>query len=160
QPEPPQPLARSTGRRLWLARWLARPDNPLTARVMVNRVWQAHFGRGLVRTANDFGVMGEPPTPPQLLARLAAAFAAKGWNIKELHRSIILSSTYRMASRGQPESVRLDPAGALLSRWRQRRLEAEAVRDSILAVSGRLNPQMGGPGLYPDLPRAVLEGQS
>jgi hypothetical protein len=168
QPEPPQPLARSTGRRLWLARWLTRPDNPLTARVIVNRVWQAHFGRGLVRTANDFGVMGEPPTHPELLDWLAAEFMAKGWSIKELHRSIILSSTYQMSSstedrqagRGLPEAARLDPSGAMLSRWRQRRLEAEAVRDSILAVSGRLNPQTGGPGMYPDLPRAVLEGQS
>jgi hypothetical protein len=160
QPAPPRPLPHSTGRRLWLARWLTRPDNPLVARVMVNRLWQHHSGRGLVGTANDFGVMGEPPTHPELLDWLAAEFVARGWSVKALDRLIVLSGTYRQAAAAAPEAVRLDPKALLLGRWRQRRLEAEAVRDSMLAVSGRLNPQMGGPGVYPTLPRAVLEGQS
>jgi hypothetical protein len=160
QPDPPRPLARSTGRRLWLARWLTSPDNPLTARVLVNRLWQHHFGKGIVASANDFGVMGDPPTHPELLDWLAAEFMAGGWHIKALQRTIVLSSTYQTAGAFQPEAARVDPKDALLWRWRQRRLEAEAVRDSILAVSGRLNLQAGGPGVYPPLPRAVLEGQS
>jgi hypothetical protein len=160
QPEPPRPLAGSTGRRLWLARWLTRPDNPLVARVMVNRIWQHHFGKGLVATANDFGRMGEPPTHPELLDWLAAEFVARGWSVKALDRLIVLSATYRTAASGRPDGARADPKAALLGRWRPRRLEAEAVRDSMLAVSGRLNPQMGGPSVYPPLPRAVLEGQS
>jgi hypothetical protein len=160
QPEPPRPLAGSTGRRRWLTRWLTRPDNPLVARVMVNRIWQHHFGRGLVATANDFGTMGEPPTHPELLDWLAAEFVARSWSVKALDRLIVLSSTYRTAAGDRPGVGKADPRAALLGRWRPRRLEAEAVRDSLLAVSGRLNPEMGGPGVYPPLPRAVLEGQS
>jgi hypothetical protein len=160
QPEPPPPLTHSTGRRLWLARWLTHPDNPLVARVMVNRIWQHHFGRGLVANANDFGTMGEPPTHPALLDYLAAEFVARGWSVKALDRLIVLSSTYRLAAASGPEGARLDPKATLLCRWRPRRLDAEVMRDSMLAVSGRLNPQMGGPGVYPPLPRAVLEGQS
>jgi hypothetical protein len=159
QPEPPRPLAGSTGRRLWLARWLTRPDNPLVARVMVNRIWQHHFGRGLVATANDFGTMGEPPTHPALLDWLAAEFVARGWSVKALDRLIVLSAAYRTAAESSG-TARGDPKAALFGRWRPRRLEAEAVRDSLLAVSGRLNPEMGGPGVCPPLPRAVLEGQS
>jgi hypothetical protein len=160
QPDPPRPRAHSTGRRLWLARWLTRPDNPLVARVMVNRIWQHHFGRGLVATANDFGTVGEPPTHPELLDWLASEFVARGWSVKALDRLIVLSSTYRLAATSRPDAARLDPKASLLGRWRPRRLEAEAVRDSMLAASGQLNPQMGGPGVYPTLPRAVLEGQS
>ncbi len=160
EPEPPRPTAKSTGRRLWLARWLASPDNPLTARVLVNRVWQGHFGRGLVPTANDFGTAGEPPTHPELLDWLAADFVAGGWRLKPLHRMIVLSNVYQMSASVPEEAVRADPKGALLGRWRQRRLEAEAVRDSMLAVSGRLNLEQHGPGVYPTLARAVLEGQS
>jgi hypothetical protein len=154
QPAPPQALAKSTGRRLWLARWMTSPDNPLVARVMVNRIWQHHFGKGIVATPNDFGVVGEPPTYPELLDWLASEFRANGWKQKPLHRLIVLSNAYRMST--APASTR----AAFLSHWPQRRLEAEAVRDSILAVSGRLNPQQGGPSVYPTLPRAVLEGQS
>jgi hypothetical protein len=160
QPDPPTPLERSTGRRLWLAHWLASRDNPLTARVLVNRVWQHHFGTGLVATANDFGVMGEPPSHPELLDWLKDEFVAGGWRLKRLHRLIVLSNTYQEAARFDPAAARLDPKGALLWRWRPRRLEAEAVRDSILAVSGQLNAKAGGPSFYPPLPRAVLESQS
>jgi hypothetical protein len=159
-PASPRPLAHSTGRRLWLARWLTNPDHPLVARVMVNRVWQWHFGAGLVPTANDFGMMGEEPSHPELLDWLAAEFVAKAWSVKHLHRLIVLSSTYRMAAAANPAASRADPADRLLWRWPQRRLQAEAVRDAILAVSGRLNPRMGGPSVYPPIPRAVLEGQS
>jgi hypothetical protein len=154
QPAPPAPTATTTGRRLWLAHWLTAPDNPLTARVMVNRVWQHHFGEGLVGTPNDFGRMGDPPTDPELLDWLASEFMAGGWKLKTLHRLILLSNTYQMAA--TPSSGE----GALPLGCRQRRLEAEPVRDSILAVSGHLNLQGGGPSIYPPIPRPVLEGQS
>jgi Protein of unknown function (DUF1553)/Protein of unknown function (DUF1549) len=160
QPDPPRPLAKSTGRRLWLARWLTSPQNPLVSRVIVNRIWQFHFGEGLVPTSNDFGVMGEPPSHPELLDWLASEFMASGWRLKPLHRMIVLSQTYQRSSAFDPQAAKVDPKGTLLWRWRQRRLEAEVVRDSILAVSGQLNFRMGGPGFYPTLPRAVLEGQS
>jgi hypothetical protein len=168
-PEPPRPLAKSTGRRLWLARWIASPGNPLTARVLVNRVWQHHFGQGLVASENDFGVMGQPPSHPELLDWLASEFMAGGWRLKPLHRLIVLSNAYQVSCRTDRRSVLqardtavspADSEGNLLARWRQRRLEAEAVRDSILFVSGRFNPQMAGESVYPALPRAVLEGQS
>jgi hypothetical protein len=160
QPPPPAPTAKSTGRRLWLAHWLTQPDNPLTARVLVNRVWQHHFGKGLVGTPNDFGVMGEPPSHPELLDWLAARFVADGWRLKPLHRLIVLSNAYQTSSAQEPGLPQADKLTALFGRWRQRRLEAEAVRDSVLAVSGRLNPEPVGPSIYPPLPRAVLEGQS
>jgi hypothetical protein len=160
EPEPPRPLAHSTGRRLWLARWMTQPDNPLVARVMVNRLWQWHFGKGLVATANDFGVMGDEPSHPELLDWLAAEFKARHWNIKDLHRLLVLSHTYRMSSAINPAAAKVDPDNRLLWRWRQPRLQAEAFRDSVLAVSGQLNARMGGPSIYPPLPRAVLEGQS
>jgi hypothetical protein len=160
KPDPPKPRAKSTGRRLWLARWLTDPANPLVARVMVNRLWQRHFGKGLVATANDFGVMGEPPSHPALLDWLASELVANGWRLKPLHRLMVLSHTYRQSSAPNPAAAKIDPEGQLLWRWRQRRLEAEAVRDAVLAVSGRLNPQVAGPSVYPLIPRAVLEGQS
>ena len=160
QPDPPRPTAKTTGRRLWLARWLTSPENPLVARVIVNRIWQFHFGEGLVASSNDFGVMGDAPSHPELLDWLASEFVASGWRLKPLHRMIVLSRTYQRSSAFDPEAAKVDPKATLLWRWRQRRLEAEVVRDSILAVSGRLNPRMGGPSFYPTLPRAVLEGQS
>jgi hypothetical protein len=160
QPEPPKPTAKTTGRRLWLARWLTSRDNPLVARVMVNRIWQHHFGRGIVGTPNDFGSMGEPPTHPELLDWLAAEFVARGWSVKAMHRLIVLSNTYQMANAFQAHAAKIDPKNALLWRWPQTRLQAEAVRDSMLAVSGQLNSQRGGPSVYPKLPKAVLAGQS
>jgi hypothetical protein len=160
QPDPPHALTKTSGRRLWLANWLTSPDNPLTARVMVNRLWQWHFGEGIVPTPNDLGVNGEAPSHPELLDWLAAEFMSSGWNIKHLQRLIVLSNTYKMASTLDPQAAKLDPKGRLRWRWTQRRLEAEAVRDSALAVSGRLNPEMGGPSMFPPLPQAVLQGQS
>ena len=160
QPDPPRPLVGTTGRRLWLGHWLTSPENPLVARVIVNRIWQFHFGQGIVASASDFGVMGDPPSHPELLDWLASELVASGWRLKPLHRMIVLSQTYRRSSTFEPEAARADPSDALLWRWRQRRLDAEVVRDSILAVSGRLNPRMGGASFYPTLPREVLEGQS
>ncbi|HEV3449520.1 MAG TPA: DUF1549 and DUF1553 domain-containing protein [Gemmataceae bacterium] len=160
QPDPPRPTTRSTGRRLWLARWMTSPDNPLTARVLVNRIWQHHFGEGLVATENDFGVMGQPPSHPELLDWLASEFVAQGWSLKGLHRLILLSNTYQMSCASDARAAKLDSENKLLWRQRQRRLEAETLRDATLAVSGQLNPQMGGPSIYPRLPQAVLDGQS
>ncbi|HEU4751770.1 MAG TPA: DUF1549 and DUF1553 domain-containing protein, partial [Armatimonadota bacterium] len=157
---PPKPLPHSTGRRLWLARWLTRPDNPLTARVMVNRLWQGHFGEGIVASENDFGVMGQRPSNPELLDWLASEFVAGGWSMKRIHRLIVTSNVYKAAAVWNPAIAAGDPDGVLHARWRPRRLEAEAVRDSILSVSGQLNPERGGPSVFPVLPRAVLEGQS
>jgi hypothetical protein len=163
-PPLPQSRTRSTGRRLWLAHWLTDPHNPLTARVMVNRIWQGHFGRGLVATPNDFGTMGEAPSHPELLDWLANRFVDDGWSVKKLHRLIVLSNTYQQSAStgdsvgGKPQAT--DPKNRLLWRWPQYRLQAEAVRDSMLAVSGTLNHQHGGQSMYPTLPRAVLEGQS
>jgi hypothetical protein len=160
EPDPPTPRAQSTGRRLWLARWMTQQKNPLVARVMVNRVWQWHFGKGLVATPNDFGAMGEETSHPELLDWLAAELVARQWHVKNLHRLMVLSHTYRMAAVRNPVAARIDPQNRLLWRWPQRRLEAEAFRDSVLAVSGQLNRRMAGPSVYPTLPRAVLAGQS
>ncbi len=150
----------TTRRRLSLARWIARADNPLTARVIVNRVWQYHFGEGLVRTPSDFGTQGERPTHPELLDWLAGWFVREGWSLKKLHRLILTSSTYRMSKRGHPEYARLDPEDRLLWRVPYKRLEAEVIRDSMLAASGRLNRRLYGPSMYPSVPRAALEGHS
>jgi hypothetical protein len=160
QPTPPAPLAHSTGRRLWLARWLTDKENPLTARVMVNRVWMLHFGKGLAATPNDFGLMGEAPSHPRLLDFLAARFLAEGWRLKPIHRLLVLSNTYRTSAASAGPEEQDARRLALFGRWRQRRLEAEAVRDSVLAIGDQLNRQMQGPSVYPPLPRAVLEGQS
>jgi hypothetical protein len=159
-PTPPDD-ARSSGCRLVLAGWIASPSNPLTARVMVNRIWQHHFGRGLVRSASDFGFKGTPPTHPELLDWLASEFVARGWSLKAMHRLIVTSIAYRMASRIDPKAMAMDPENDLLWRFDPRRLEAEEVRDSILAVCGNLNLEvMGGPSIYPKIQREVLVGQS
>jgi hypothetical protein len=147
------PRGWTTGRRSQLARWLTRPDHPLTARVMVNRLWQHHFGRGIVATPSDFGVQGEPPTHPALLDWLACEFTARGWGLKAMHRLIVLSNTYRQSSSAASRlSARIDPDNRLLWRMNRRRLEGEALRDAMLAVSGRLNRAVGGPSVYPELP--------
>ncbi|AMV40472.1 DUF1553 domain-containing protein [Planctomyces sp. SH-PL62] len=133
-------------RRRVLAEWIASPENPLTARVMVNRIWQGHFGAGLVETASDFGRMGAKPSHPELLDWLAAEFVRSGWLVKRMHRLIVLSATYRQSSRFHPEAAARDADARLLWRFPPRRLDAETIRDSMLAVAGRLDPKMGGPG--------------
>ena len=155
-----KPLTKSTGRRIWFARWVVSRDNPLTARVMINRLWQHHFDQGLVATENDFGRAGERPTHPKLLDWLADEFMSSGWRLKQMHRLILNSSVYQMSSRFDATAARVDPENHNFWRWRQRRLDAEVIRDSVLHVSGALNLQMHGPSVYPTLPAVVLAGQS
>ena len=145
------PFSAGSGR-LDLARAIARADNPLTARVMVNRVWQHHFGRGLVGTPSNFGALGERPTHPELLDHLARRFVAGGWSLKALHREILLSATYQQGSGPDDAALKVDPENRLLWRMNRRRLEVEAWRDAILAVSGRLDPAVGGPSRSLDDP--------
>ncbi len=158
--------AKSTGRRLTLANWIASTNNPLTARVLVNRIWQQHFGKGLVATPNDFGLAGATPTHPELLDWLANQFVLNGWRIKSLHRLIVTSATYRQTSaveRRESNGKRasgpaLDIGNTFLSRQNVRRLNAEQLRDSLLAVSGILKLEhTGGPPIWPDLPPEVLQ---
>jgi hypothetical protein len=137
--------AKTSGRRTAWARWLTRPDHPLTARVFVNRVWQHYFGEGIVATPDNFGHLGARPTHPELLDWLATEFVQSGWKIKALHRLIVLSSVYRQSSTHHPEGDGIDPGDQLLWRMRLRRLESEAVRDAVLAVSGKLDRALGGP---------------
>ncbi|HKB38858.1 MAG TPA: PSD1 and planctomycete cytochrome C domain-containing protein [Gemmataceae bacterium] len=159
-PSPPR-TARTTGRRRVLADWVASKDNPLTARVLVNRLWQHHFGKGIVATPSDFGRTGLPPTHPELLDWLAAELVEGGWRLKHIHRLILTSQAYRQSSRVANSKAGLaDPGNVLLWRQNLRRLEAEAIRDTVLAVSGRLNPAMGGRGVFPTLPPEVLATQS
>jgi len=138
------PIRTGSGR-LQLAQWLMRPDHPLTARVMVNRVWQGHFGEGLVRTPGNFGKLGERPSHPELLDFLARTFIDSGWSIKALHRTILQSATYQQASVAQSATLQADPENRLLGRMNRRRLEAEAVRDNLIAVTGRLDARLNGP---------------
>lgn len=147
---------KTSGRRSALAHWLSAPTNPLTARVMVNRLWQYHFGRGLVGTASDFGVKGEAPTHPELLDWLAGEFIRSGWRMKAMHRLILCSAAYQRSAVGDEASLaagtRLDPEDHLLWRYPRRRLEGEVIRDAALAVSGRLNRDIGGVSVFPELP--------
>jgi hypothetical protein len=162
-------------RRARLAQWLISPDNPLTARVLVNRVWAWHFGQGIVRTSNDFGSQGEPPTHPELLDWLARDFIDHGWNLKHLHRLILSSNTYRMQSAqsrererpgnsspsltvGALRGLQRDPENRLLWHWPRRRLEGEAIRDNMLACAGALNSKPFGPPVVPSLGREELTG--
>ncbi|HZT83679.1 MAG TPA: DUF1549 and DUF1553 domain-containing protein [Gemmataceae bacterium] len=172
----------STGRRTALAEWIVRRDNPLTARVMVNRLWQHHFGRGLVGTPSDFGLRGERPTHPELLDWLACEFICdasgrvddeasgrvddeasggvdprRPWSLKRLHRLMLTSATYQQSTRPSPDARRLDPDNRLLSHMNRLRLEGEVIRDSLLAVGGRLNLKMGGPGVFPPLPAEMAQ---
>lgn len=162
KPALPVALARQTeqdtalpgpvGSRRALALWLTRPDNPLTARVMVNRIWAWHFGRGIVATANDFGKMGALPTHPELLDWLATEFVSRGWSIKEMHRLIMLSSVYQQSSQYfTPEHALIDPDNKYLWRMSRRRLEAESLWDAVHTVAGTLNPKMGGRPVMPPL---------
>jgi hypothetical protein len=150
----------STGRRTVLANWLVDPKNPLVARVMVNRIWQYHFGTGIVATPGDFGRMGSRPTHPELLDYLAATFVENGWSIKKLHKTILLSNTYRRSSDSQTKAAAADPDNKLMWRYGRHRLEAEAIRDSMLQVSGLLNSKMGGPGVFPPVPEGTVSALS
>jgi len=138
-----RPYTHGSGR-LDLARSIAHPDNPLTARVMVNRVWHWHFGQGLVTTPSDFGRRGEPPSHPELLDWLACRFVEGGWSIKSLHRLIMLSRAYQQTSADNPALASLDPGNTLLGRMNRRRLDFEATRDTLIAVTGRLDDTLGG----------------
>jgi hypothetical protein len=145
----------STGRRLALAEWLTRPDHPLTSRVLVNRLWQQHFGRGLVGTANDFGKLGETPTHPELIDWLAVTFVEQGWSIKKMHRLMLTSQTYQQASavRGDPVGLKKDSDNRFLWHMPTRRLQAEQIRDALLAATGKLDRTSGGPSVELSSPR-------
>jgi hypothetical protein len=149
QPDPA--LQKSTGRRKALAEWIANARNPLTARVWMNRVWRQHFGRGLVNTPSNFGLSGELPTHPELLDWLARTFMENGWRLKPIHKLILMSRAWQQDSTIRPDALRADPENKLVWRMPERRLEAEAIRDSILAIAGSLNLQMGGPPVYPPI---------
>ena len=169
QPRPPEilkssggdisirPFARSTGRRTALAEWLAKPDNPLTARVIVNRLWQHHFGLGIVATASDFGMMGAEPSHPELLDWLAMELQETGWSLKQLHRRMLLSATYQQSSHATQAAIDADPENELLGRFRRTRLDGEAIRDTLLSVSGRLSQAMRGPSIFPELPDELMK---
>lgn len=154
--EDPHPYR--TTRRKQLALWLTSPEHPLASRAIVNRVWQGHFGWGLVRTPNDFGRQGEAPTHPELLDWLATDFVEKGWSLKKLHRLILTSEAYRLSNQSNPKALEIDAENKLLWRMSRRRLEAEAVRDANLAVSGALNLETGGPAVAPPLSDEEMDG--
>ena len=155
----PRPDGRTSGRRLALAEWIASRDNPLTARVIVNRIWHHHFGRGIVRTLDNLGAMGDAPTHPELLDWLAVEFMNRGWSLKEMHRLLMTSESYRMtASYESDAGTDADPDNQLLWRYRPQRLEAEAIRDSVMTVSGGIDLTVGGPPIFPYIPEEVLRG--
>jgi hypothetical protein len=165
---PPTVLPPSTpntsGRRLALAEWIVSRDNPMTARVAVNRIWQHHFGVGIVPTLDNFGKMGEAPSNPELLDWLATEFMDRGWSAKKLHRLIMTSEAYQMASEVPEETLNAgmakDPEDRLLWRYRLQRLDAESIRDSILVTSGGLNRQIGGPPVFPVIPAEILKSMT
>ncbi len=172
QPAVPVVLARSqpviapadggtSGRRIALAQWIVDPSNPLPARVIVNRVWQHHFGEGIVATSSDFGHIGSRPTHPELLDWLAHWFVHDArWSLKKLHRLIVTSRTYQTTSIATQHQIEIDPENKLLARYRHRRLDVEAIRDSILAASGKLNPEMFGPAVFLPIPASVIEAHT
>ena len=158
-PIPPiEPHQMTTGRRSALAKWLTQADNPLSTRVIVNRIWQGHFGRGLAQNASDFGTLGGPPSHPELLDWLALRFVRDGWGFKELHRRIVTSATYRQSAEHPQlaEFQKIDPLNREYWRFNTHRLEAEQIRDAILAVSGQLDLTAGGPGVQSDVPRRSI----
>lgn len=146
----------SSGRRLALAKWIASPDNPLTSRVIVNRLWQHHFGRGIVASSSDFGKLGESPTHPEIIDWLASELVNQKWSLKSLHRTIMKSDAYQRSSAPNKDNLASDPQNNLYWRHDMRRLTAEEIRDSMLAVTGKLNLASGGTWVYPPLPEAVL----
>lgn len=163
----PSPSEESAGLRTALAKWLTSSGNPLTARVMVNRIWQHHFGTGLVDTSSDFGVMGDDPSHPELLDWLATKLVQRGWKLKPMHRMIVMSATYRQRSRLADDAtatemmtwtkaINEDASGRLLSRYPRWRLEGEAIRDAILLAAGQIHLKSGGPGIRPPLPKELV----
>jgi Protein of unknown function (DUF1553)/Protein of unknown function (DUF1549)/Planctomycete cytochrome C len=151
----------TSGRRLAFAKFIASEDNPLTARVMVNRLWYQHFGQGIVTTPNNFGKMGTQPSNQGLLDWLATEFVQKGWSIKQMQREIMNSETYKMASAFyDANSLAKDPTDQFMWRFPVKRMEAEIIRDAVLSASGDLNEQMGGPSFYPPIPKNVVSGAS
>jgi cytochrome c553 len=157
---PSPPDAKSTWRRRGFAEWLVSPENPLTARVMVNRIWQHHFGEGIVRTPSNLGKMGEPPSHPELLDWLAVEFVERGWSMKATHRLMLTSEAYQMASRDIAANAAVDPENRLFWRMPRQRLEAEAIRDVILAAAGSLDGTLGGPNVFPYIDPDLFEKSS
>ena len=157
---PPPATARSSWRRRGFAEWLVHRDNPLTARVMVNRLWQHHFGEGIVRTPSNFGKMGEPPSHPQLLDWLAIEFMDKGWSLKTMHRLLLTSEAYQMSSSDVPANVAIDPENRFFWRMPRLRLDAETVRDAVLATAGTLQRTIGGPAIFPFIDPDLFEKSS
>jgi hypothetical protein len=150
------PLPKEAPRnRLTFARWLVDANNPLVGRVTVNRQWAAFFGRGIVRTTEDFGFQGELPTHPELLDWLAVEFVNHGWSLKQMHRLIVTSATYQQSSQASPQLMEKDPQNKLLARGPRQRLEAELVRDSVLKISGLFSPKVGGPSVFPPQPPGI-----
>ncbi|HEY2157392.1 MAG TPA: DUF1549 and DUF1553 domain-containing protein [Isosphaeraceae bacterium] len=154
---PIAPRGRSSGRRTALAEWLVDPANPLTTRVMVNRLWQGHLGRGIVATPSDFGTQGAPPSQPELLDWLATELPRRGWSLKAMHRLIVTSATYRQDSRASRETIAADPDNELVSHQNRKRLDGEAIRDAMLAASGKLDLASGGPCIFPELPAELTK---
>jgi hypothetical protein len=152
------PTETSSGRRTALVNWLTSPNNPLTSRVYVNRIWSQYFDKGIVSTLGDFGRAGEKPTHPQLLDHLAANFVKEGWSVKKLHRQILLSSTYRQSSAERADVAKVDPDNKLLAVFPRKRLEAEEIRDSLLYASGQLLDKVGGPAVFPPVPSNLNAG--
>jgi hypothetical protein len=156
----PPPDAKSTYRRRGFAEWLVSPDNPLTARVMVNRIWQHHFGEGIVRTPSSFGKMGEKPSHPELLDWLAVEFVERGWSIKAMHRLMMTSEAYQMSTTDIAANLKADPENRLFWRMPRQRLEGEIIRDQMLAVAGTLDPTLGGPNVFPYIDPDLFEKSS
>ena len=152
--------AKSSRKRRVFAEWVTSAENPMTARVMVNRIWQHHFGRGIVRSTNDFGQLGTLPTHPELLDWLASEFIASGWRLKVMHKLIMTSNAYRMSAQSDPRGVQQDANNDLFWRFDMRRLTAEEIRDTVLYITGKLNIKMGGPSVFPELPKEVLATSS
>jgi hypothetical protein len=161
---PPEPiiqkLPKSSGRRTALAKWIGSKDNPISARVMVNRIWQYHFGRGIVRSSSDFGHQGDIPTHPRLLDWLAIQFMESGWDIKAMHKLIMSSDAYKRSSKPNDLALEQDPLNQTFWRYDMRRLTSEEVRDSVLNACGTINLEMGGQSVTPPVPDIVLAGSS
>jgi len=152
---PPLKNASNPPNRLDFARWLVDKENPLTARVVMNRMWQHYFGKGIVETENDLGVMGDKPTHPELLDWLASEFMNANWGMKHMHKTIVMSAAYRQASANRPDAAAVDPYNKLLARQNRLRLDAEIIRDSALVAANLLSPKIGGPSVYPPIPKGA-----